>query len=106
MHETGNGSRGCWGAARLLGLFADGSLTPEKERTEKSTEPRLPDMTRAALRILEKDEDGFFLMVEGSQIDRANHMNDARYQLMPSSHQKENNDCYLLIYYRSMIILS
>ncbi len=34
-------------------------------------------MTQAALNRLEQDEDGFFLMVEGGQIDWAGHSNDA-----------------------------
>ena len=38
-------------------------------------------MTKAALQILEKDEDGFFLMVEGSQIDWASHARDVKYQI-------------------------
>lgn len=38
-------------------------------------------MTKAALDILEENAAGFFLMVEGSQIDWASHGNDADYQL-------------------------
>ncbi len=36
----------------------------------------LKDMTAKAIDILSKDEDGFFMMVEGSQIDWADHDND------------------------------
>ena len=36
----------------------------------------LPELTAKALEILKQDEDGFFLMVEGSQIDWAGHKND------------------------------
>jgi alkaline phosphatase len=39
--------------------------------------PTLADMTTKAIAILDNDPDGFFLMVEGSQIDWANHANDA-----------------------------
>jgi len=39
-------------------------------------EPTLAEMTEAALGILEKDKDGFFLMVEGSQIDWEDHANN------------------------------
>lgn len=40
----------------------------------------LPDATAKALEILNKDnENGFFLMVEGSQIDMACHVNDSAY---------------------------
>lgn len=67
--------------AKILGLFNAGGLTPEYVRSADITEPRLPEMTTAALDILEEDRDGFFLMVEGSQIDWASHANDGDYQL-------------------------
>ncbi|NOX38235.1 MAG: alkaline phosphatase [Calditrichaeota bacterium] len=55
----------------LLGLFADkGMLTRESE-------PTLAEMTEKALEILRNDPEGFFLMVEGSQIDWGGHANDA-----------------------------
>jgi alkaline phosphatase len=37
----------------------------------------LKELTQKAIGILSQDEDGFFLMVEGSQIDWAGHKNDA-----------------------------
>lgn len=39
-------------------------------------EPKLADMQDAALDKLEKNENGFFLMVEGASIDKAAHPND------------------------------
>ncbi len=44
------------------------------DRTEEV--PSLADMTEAALQRLDKNEKGFFLMVEGSQIDWHGHSND------------------------------
>ena len=41
----------------------------------------LADMTQKALQILSKNEKGFFLMVEGSQIDWGGHANDMEYIL-------------------------
>ncbi len=41
------------------------------------TQPTLKEMTEKALSLLSKDKDGFFLMVEGGQIDWAGHSNDA-----------------------------
>lgn len=38
--------------------------------------PTLPEMTRAALRVLTRDPDGFFLMVEASQPDWRGHGNE------------------------------
>jgi alkaline phosphatase len=65
---------------RLLGLFAPKSLTPEYLRTSSTTQPRLPDMTDAALKILDRNKAGFFLMVEGSLIDSGNHAENLQYQ--------------------------
>lgn len=39
----------------------------------------LPRATETAINILSKDRDGFFLMVEGSQIDWGGHQNNTRY---------------------------
>ncbi len=39
----------------------------------------LPDATQTALNHLSQNQDGFFLMVEGSQIDWGGHANDAEY---------------------------
>ncbi len=71
---------------KVLGLFAQGRRkTPETYRVTGSeyppNEPKLSEMTQAALSILEKDPDGFFLMVEGSQIDWGNHENRIYCQL-------------------------
>ncbi|PAD67614.1 alkaline phosphatase [Bacillus sp. 7586-K] len=59
---------------QILGLFANGGLPKAIDRDE--TVPSLEDMTKAALDRLSQDEDGFFLMIEGSQIDWAEHDND------------------------------
>lgn len=58
---------------RLLGLFSDDGM----ERNEG--EPSSAMMAEKALELLSKDEDGFFLMLEGSQIDWAGHGNDSEY---------------------------
>lgn len=59
---------------QILGLFASGGLPKKIDRTEEI--PSLAEMTNTALSKLSKDKDGFFLMVEGSQIDWAGHDND------------------------------
>ena len=56
----------------VAGLFAAGHLSKAKAR-----EVSLLDMTRKAIQILSKNSTGFFLMVEGSQIDWAGHDNDS-----------------------------
>ncbi len=65
----------------LLGLFASKNLTPEYLRPAGTTQPRLPEMTAAALSILEHNDAGFFLLVEGSLIDSGNHEENLDYQL-------------------------
>ncbi len=59
---------------QVLGLFAPVGLDKAIDRPEE--QPSLAEMTDAALERLTKDKDGFFLMVEGSQIDWAGHDND------------------------------
>lgn len=59
---------------KVLGLFAEGGL-PKMIDREEST-PSLAEMTDSAIKRLNKDKDGFFLMVEGSQVDWAGHDND------------------------------
>ena len=66
---------------RVLGLFADASmedattLIPLLESEERK-EPTLAEMTAKGLELLSQDPNGFFLMVEGGQIDWCGHNND------------------------------
>ncbi|MEO0225368.1 MAG: alkaline phosphatase [candidate division WOR-3 bacterium] len=53
----------------ILGLFQMGHMLTD------SAEPSLALMTQKAIEILSQDPDGFFLMVEGSQIDWKCHTN-------------------------------
>jgi len=60
---------------KVLGLFHSGQMPKANEgRT-----PSLSAMTLSALRILSQSPKGFFLMVEGSQIDWGGHANDFGY---------------------------
>jgi alkaline phosphatase len=56
--------------ATLVGLFARDGMPAFDTRA-----PSLPEMTTAALRVLDRDPDGFFLLVEGSQPDWREHDN-------------------------------
>jgi alkaline phosphatase len=56
----------------LAGLFA--SESPPRSALRS---PTLAGMTAAALRVLEVDPDGFFLMVEASQVDWRSHDNES-----------------------------
>ncbi|UTR13583.1 alkaline phosphatase [Salipaludibacillus sp. LMS25] len=64
----------------ILGLFANDSMAPDLHR-EETEQPSLADMTSSAIETLSQNEDGFFLMVEGSQIDWAGHANDAAWAM-------------------------
>ena len=59
---------------QVLGLFSKRGMPKMIDRTEDI--PSLEDMTTSAIERLNKDKDGFFLMVEGSQVDWAGHDND------------------------------
>ncbi len=59
---------------QVLGLFAPTGMPKMIDRAEGT--PSLADMTQSAIDRLKEDKDGFFLMVEGSQIDWAGHDND------------------------------
>ena len=62
-------------ADKLWGLFAKKDLAYDLE-ADKTIEPSLEEMTKKAIEILSKNENGFFLIVEGSEIDWAGHSND------------------------------
>jgi alkaline phosphatase len=62
---------------KIWGSFAPSALLYDFDRqTTENDEPSLPDMTKKAIDTLSKDEDGFFLFVEGSKPDWAAHAND------------------------------
>lgn len=67
---------------KVWGLFDDSHMQPDMDRQYFAPhEPSLAEMTMKAIQLLSKDEDGFFLMVEGSQVDWAGHNNDAVYMV-------------------------
>lgn len=80
---------------RLFGFFgvngghlpyqtADGNFDPTRGNTQSeryskadiSENPTLAEMTSAALTVLEKNELGFYLMIEAGDVDWANHQNN------------------------------
>lgn len=62
-------------SGKLWAMFNPSALAYDFDR-EPSKEPSLAEMTTKAINLLSQDEDGFFLVVEGSKIDWAAHAND------------------------------
>ena len=60
---------------RVWALFGEKALPFDIDRNPEEV-PSLAEMTQKSLDILSKNENGFFLMVEGSQVDWAAHAND------------------------------
>ncbi len=72
--------------AKVLGLFANSAMESAlsgKQRAKgfQATEPNLRQMSVRALELLDQNPKGFFLMIEGGQIDWAGHANDAGWLL-------------------------
>lgn len=66
------------GTSRLLGLFEPDHMNYEHDRPkDRSGEPSLADMTKAAIAVLARNRKGYFLMVEGARIDMASHAGNA-----------------------------
>jgi alkaline phosphatase len=66
-------------AQKMLGLFAASHLPYALDRMPNDAAanvPSLAEMTQAALTLLSRNKNGFFLMVEGGRIDHAAHNQD------------------------------
>lgn len=65
---------------KILGLFEYEHMNYELDRPkDKLGEPSLAEMTTAAIKVLQQNPKGYFLMVEGARIDMASHAGEARY---------------------------
>ncbi|XP_035665964.1 alkaline phosphatase-like [Branchiostoma floridae] len=56
----------------LLGLFEPSHMQYVTD-TDRAGEPTLTEMTDKAIRMLQKDDNGYFLFVEGGRIDHGHH---------------------------------
>ncbi len=64
-------------ASKIWGSFAPGALAYDLDRAQtRASEPTLAEMTSKAIETLKKNDNGFFLFVEGSKVDWAAHAND------------------------------
>lgn len=57
----------------LLGLFEENYMKYDYQAKTDPLEPSLSDMTEVAIKMLQKEEKGFFLLVEGGRVDTAHH---------------------------------
>lgn len=64
------------GKEKVWALFEEGAHPYDIDRDDSKI-PSLAEMTEKALKRLSQDENGFFLMIEGSKIDWSAHGNDA-----------------------------
>lgn len=63
--------------SKTWGMFAPVAMSYEMDRQENTpSQPSLAEMTKSAINILSKNDNGFFIMIEGSKIDWAAHAND------------------------------
>ncbi|MEO1013915.1 MAG: alkaline phosphatase [Pseudomonadota bacterium] len=65
-------------APRVLGLFERSHMEYEADRkADAGGEPSLAEMTRFAIDLLSREEDGFVLVVEAGRVDHAHHAGNA-----------------------------
>uniref|UniRef100_A0A6Q2Z8M0 Alkaline phosphatase n=1 Tax=Esox lucius TaxID=8010 RepID=A0A6Q2Z8M0_ESOLU len=64
----------------ILGLFEPGDLLYNLERNP-DTDPSLTEMVEVAIKILRKNPNGFYLLVEGGRIDHGHHEGKAKQAL-------------------------
>ncbi len=74
LRDDAEGLRNCK-SDKLWALFKQGDMDYDIDR-DNAKQPSLAEATQIALKKLSKNKKGFFLMVEGSQVDYAAHNND------------------------------
>jgi alkaline phosphatase len=66
------------GTGNVLGLFSRSHMDYHVERDSlDEAQPNLPEMTSTAIKLLQRNDKGFFLMVEAGRIDHAHHASNA-----------------------------
>lgn len=68
--------------SRLLGLFSPSHMDYELDRLERPStpvpQPSLAEMTEAAIKMLQKNDNGYYLMIEGGRVDHGHHWGNAQ----------------------------
>lgn len=63
---------------RVFALFNESHMQYETDRgNDIAGEPSIAEMTRTAIKVLDNNQEGFFLMVESGRIDHAHHAGNA-----------------------------
>ena len=63
---------------RVFALFNESHMQYEADRgNDIAGEPSIAEMTRTAIKVLDNNQEGFFLMVEAGRIDHAHHAGNA-----------------------------
>jgi alkaline phosphatase len=67
---------------KVFGMFASSHMAADQDRQYiAASQPSIAEMTGRAIDFLSNNNKGFFLMVEGSQVDWAGHANDPFYMM-------------------------
>ncbi len=66
-----------WPRPRVAGIFADGPLDYHGIASRSATQPRLTEMVRRAIELLQNDRDGYLLVVHVGSVTAAAEANDA-----------------------------
>ncbi len=73
-----------WPKARVAGLFASGTMASADEIGQSAVQPRLDEMVRRAIELLQSDRDGYFLVVYAGGVARAARANRAETAILES----------------------
>jgi len=78
MDEAGFENIDTENTSKVFGLFNESHMQYEADRkNDVAGEPSLKDMTETAIKVLDNNDNGFFLMVEAGRIDHAHHAGNA-----------------------------
>lgn len=81
-------------ADHVLGLFSSSHMDYSYERRNESSEqPSLIEMTEFAIRMLDRNPKGYFLLVEGGRIDHGHHENKPQHALYDAVEMNKAVEC-------------
>ena len=79
MDQAGFDSIDTENTKKVFGLFNESHMQYEADRANDiAGEPSIAEMTEKAIKVLDNNDNGYFLMVESGRIDHAHHAGNAR----------------------------